>query len=423
MHIESLDPKSGTIKLAKVMRSPDIKALNRRIFCGDYLIYSPNCSNLLPMTTTYIHMRDAWPEFRWNIATLTSILPEVRHQQGRLLGQMEGLGFRQRDEANLIVMTTEVVKSSAIEGEALDDRQVRSSLASRLNIDIGGNIPISRAVEGVVEMLIDATQRFKEPLTKERLCGWHAALFPTGYGGLRKITVGDWRPLKAGPMQVVSGRIGHEIVHFEAPQAERLPGEMKAFFKWFNSEQKMDAVIKAALAHLWFVTIHPFEDGNGRIARAIAEMALARCDGIPERFYSMSAQINVDRKEYYNTLEKTQRGEVDITDWLLWFIGCLERSLNRSQKILESVIFKARIWQMIGNKQVNDRQRKIINRLLGDFKGNLTTSKYAKMTHCSNDTALRDIRDLLTRGILLNNPGGGRSTSYRLGDADTIKQS
>jgi Fic family protein len=368
------------------------------------------------MNPTYIHQRKAWPAFRWDAAGLASRLAATRHAQGRLLGRMEGLGFRLRGEANLAVMTVEVVKSSAIEGEVLDDRQVRSSLARRLGIDVGGGVPVSRAVDGVVEMMVDATREYAAPLTAERLFGWHAALFPTGRSGLRKIAVGRWRPADAGPVQVVSGPLGREKVHFEAPEATRVPGEMKAFLEWFNAAPHADPVIKAALAHFWFVTIHPFEDGNGRIARAIADMALARADGAAERFYSMSAQIEAERREYYAILEKTQKGDLDATGWLAWFIECLGHSLDRAEETLSAVLFKARVWQRIGHTRVNDRQRKVLNRLLDGFEGNLTTSKYAKLASCSSDTALRDIQELLDAGVLLRNPGAGRSASYRIAE-------
>ena len=370
----------------------------------------------------YIHQRDDWPSFRWDEAGLAPLLAAVRHDQGRLLGRMEGLGFRLRGEADLAVMTAEVVKSSAIEGERLNDREVRSSLARRLGINLGGDAPVSRAVEGVVELMLDATRNYAEPLTEERLFGWHAALFPTGRSGMRRITVGVWRPAEVGPMQVVSGRLGREKVHFEAPEAARLPAEMERFLSWFNTEPRTDSVIHAALAHFRFVTIHPFEDGNGRIARAIADMALARADGTEQRFYSMSAQIEAERKDYYAVLERSQKGDLDLTDWLSWFLACLRRSLHRSEQTLAVVLRKARVWQGVGSSGVNDRQRKVLNRLLDGFEGRLTSSKYAKLAKCSSDTALRDIRDLLNRGVLLRNPGGGRSVSYRIaepgGDAD-----
>jgi len=361
-------------------------------------------------------MRKKWPAFQWDEAGLASRLAAIRHAQGRLLGRMDGLGFRLRGEANLAVMTAEVVKTSAIEGEILDDRQVRSSLARRLGIKTAGIVPVPRAVDGVVEMMIDATRKYNEPLNAERLFGWHAALFPTGRSGIRRITVGAWRSAEAGPMQVVSGILGREKVHFEAPEAARVPAEMNAFLEWFNVDPRTDPVIKAALAHFWFVTIHPFEDGNGRIARAITDMALARSDSSADRFYSMSAQIEAERKDYYAVIEQSQKGTLDVTGWLSWFVDCLGRSLDRAEEILSAVLFKARVWQRVGNAHINNRQRKIINQLLDGFEGNLNTSKYAKLTHCSSDTALRDIQELLDRGVFLRNPGGGRSASYRIAD-------
>ena len=372
------------------------------------------------MTVRYIHQHDDWPSLRWDGDALALHLAAVRHAQGKLLGRMEGLGFRLRDEADLVSMTAEIVKSSAIEGERLNDQEVRSSLARRLGVDIGGATHVSRTVEGVVEMMLDATRNYTEPLTEERLFGWHAALFPTGRNGMRRITVGSWRTAESGSMQVVSGRLGREKVHFEAPDAERLPTEMGRFLDWFNKEPSVDSVIHAALAHFWFVTIHPFEDGNGRIARAIADMALARSDGTAQRFYSMSAQIEAERTNYYAVLESSQKGDLDITEWLTWFITCLGRSIDRAEEILSAVLRKARVWQRIGSTGANERQRMVLNRVLDGFDGKLTSSKYAKLAKCSSDTALRDIRDLLARGILLQNPGGGRSVSYRIGEADTI---
>ena len=361
---------------------------------------------------TFIHERMDWPAFSWDAKAVGQILAGVRHRQGRLLGRMEALGFPLRTEASLTTLTADVVTSSAIEGETLNPDEVRSSIARRLGIDVGGYLPPGRDVEGIVEMMLDATQRYAEPLTEERLFGWHGALFPTGRSGLQRITVGAWRPTEAGPMQVVSGPIGHERVHFEAPQADRLANEMKRFLVWFNQSQNIDAVVKAALAHLWFVTIHPFEDGNGRIARAIADMALARADGSKERYYSMSAQIEAERRDYYAQLEAQQRGTLDVTAWLLWFLGCLDRALDRAERALSLVSYKAKLWEAVNRAPVNDRQRKVINRLADGFQGNLTTSKYAKLAKCSNDTALRDIRDLVARRILIQNEAGGRSTSY-----------
>lgn len=359
----------------------------------------------------YIYERTNWPEFQWDEKKLAPIIANIRYQQGRLLGKMEAQGFKLRSEANLITLTSDVVKSSAIEGQILDPQQVRSSIALKLGIDIGGAAPVSRDVEGIVEMMLDATGKYNEPLSVERLFGWHSALFPTGRSGIRKITVGAWR---SSTMQVVSGPIGREKTHFEAPPADQIKTEMKIFLKWFNTSADDDLILKAGLAHFWFLTIHPFEDGNGRIARAIADMVLARADNISERFYSMSAQIETERKHYYKILENSQKGDLDITIWLQWFLECLERAIDGSQETLAGVLRKARIWNKINQSPVNDRQRKIINKLLDGFEGNLSTSKYAKLAKCSNDTALRDIHELLDKNILIQNPGQGRSTSYRL---------
>jgi Fic family protein len=372
------------------------------------------------MSQNYIHQLEDWPRFQWDAGALAPLLAETRHAQGRLLGRMEGLGFRLRDEADLVVMTSEVVKSSAIEGERLNDQEVRSSLARRLGLDAGALSASSIAVDGIVEMLLDATRKYTDPLTEDRLFGWHAALFPTGRSGMRRITMGSWRPAEVGPMQVVSGRFGGERVHFEAPAAARLNKEMERFLEWFNMGSRTDPVIHAALAHFWFVTVHPFEDGNGRIARAIADMALARADGTEQRFYSMSAQIEAERKDYYAELERSQKGDLDITDWLAWFIACLGRSLERAEITLSVVLRKARVWQRVGSTGVNERQRTVLNRLLDGFEGKLTSSKYAKLAKCSSDTALRDIRDLLDRGVLLRNAGGGRSVSYRVAEPSDL---
>lgn len=363
---------------------------------------------------TYIHHRSNWPDFTWSGDAIAGPLAEVRHQQGRLIGRMESVGFDLRSEASIAVLTSDVVKSSAIEGEALDPQQVRSSIARRLGLDVAGLPKVSRDVEGVVEMMLDATQRFDDPLTAQRLFDWHASLFPTGRSGLRRIPVGCWRSSEAGPMQVVSGPIGRERVHFEAPDAGRLEPEMTRFLHWFNGPLAVDPVLKAAVAHLWFLTIHPFEDGNGRIARAIADMALARADGMRERFYSMSSQIEAERNEYYVRLESAQRGGLNITVWMEWFLGCLGRAIGAADTTLVAVLRKARLWQRISGHSINDRQRHVIARMMDGFEGFLSTSKYAKIAGCSTDTALRDIGELLRHGILVHNPGGGRSTSYRL---------
>ena len=369
---------------------------------------------------TFIHELTSWPDFTWDNAALAGALAAVRHKQGRHLGKMEALGFELRAEANLTALTNEIVHSSAIEGEHLDPAEVRSSIARKLGLDVAGLPRPGREVEGIVEMMLDATRNFAAPLTAERLSGWHAALFPTGRSGMSRITVGAWRTAESGPMRVVSGPMGREKVHYEAPTAERLETEMASFLRWFNAPSEIDPVLKAAIAHFWFVTIHPFEDGNGRVARAIADMALSRADNTKERFYSMSSGIEAERREYYIRLESAQRGNLDITDWLVWFLDCLDRTIDDANEKLSSVLHKARLWQKINLKPVNDRQRMVINRMLDDFKGHLTTSKYAKLAKCSNDTALRDIRELLERGIVAKNSGGGRSTSYRLAEPDEM---
>lgn len=326
---------------------------------------------------------------------------------------MQALGFRLQEEAVLTTLTEDVLKSSEIEGEILDRVQVRSSIARRLGIDVGALPPADRNVEGVVEMMLDATQNFKSQLTEERLFGWHASLFPTGRSGISKITVGAWRDEKSEPMQVVSGLVGGEKVHYQAPAAARLDAEMKSFLDWFNAEDTTDPVIKAALAHLWFVSIHPF-DGNGRIARAIADMCLARSEDSSQRFYSMSAQIRLERNDYYDMLEATQKSNLDVTPWLEWFLGCLDRAFDGTGKILDAVFHKAEFWKKYAAAKINDRQRDILNRLLDGFEGKLTSSKWASIEKCSPDTALRDIQALVEQEILVKDEAGGRSTSYSL---------
>ena len=370
---------------------------------------------------TFIHERPGWPEFTWDSEALLPMLAGLRYREGQLLGGLQALGLDLRTEASLRTLTEDVVKSSAIEGERLDPEEVRSSIARRLGLDAGGVIPASRDVEGVVEMMLDATQHHHQELTAERLFGWHAALFPTGRSGMRRIAVGAWRPVETEPMQVVSGPVGRETVHFEAPAADRLEAEMVRFLDWFNSPPSIDPVLKAAVAHFWFVTIHPFEDGNGRIARAIADMALARADGSRERYYSMSSQIEAERKAYYEHLEQQQRGDLDITAWLRWFLECLDRAIGSAEDTLAAVLYKARLWEKANHRPVNERQRVVLNRMLNGFQGHMNTSKYARLAKCSTDTALRDIRDLLDRGILIQNPGGGRSTSYRLAKSDELE--
>ena len=368
----------------------------------------------------YIHQDPHWPTFTWDEVALLPLLADVRHKQGRLLGRMEGLGFRFRAEASLENLTADVIKSSAIEGASLPVDQVRSSIARRLGLDFGGDTPASHDVEGVVEMMLDATQNHAAPLTADRLCGWQASLFPAGRSGLRRVLVGQWRTAELDPMQVVSGpisrdRIRRKNIHFEAPVAGRLPREIAAFLKWFEGRDGVDPVLRAGVAHLWFVTLHPFEDGNGRVSRAIADMALARAEGSTARFYSLSTQIEADKKAYYLTLEKTQKGDLDITGWLSWFLECMERAVLRAENSSSSVLWKSVTWERInGHFRVNDRQRTVVNQLLDGSEAELSTSRYAKLARCSLDTALRDIKDLVDAGILLRGAGGGRSTHYAL---------
>jgi len=365
---------------------------------------------------TYIHERTDWPRFRWDRASLETRLGAVRHLQGRLIGRMEGLGFRLGAEASLQSLTEEVVASSEIEGERLDRAQVRSSIARRLGIDIGALTPADRNVEGVVEMMLDATQEYRRPLTKARLVGWQAALFPTGRSGMRKVTVGAWRNDRTGPMQVVSGSIGRERLHYQAPAARRVQSEMRQFLRWLNRDDPTDLVLKAGIAHLWFVTIHPFEDGNGRVARALGDLMLARSEQTAQRVYSMSAQIQQERADYYDVLKASQKRDLDITRWLDWFLGCLGRAIDGAEAISAGVLRKARFWERHAAASLNERQRAMLDRLLGGFEGKLTSSKWAKITECSPDTALRDIDALIEEGILVKDPAGGRSTSYSLAD-------
>jgi len=364
----------------------------------------------------YIHEWPDWPEFKWDTDVVASPLADVRYRQGHLLGQMERLGFEGRREAELESLTVDVVKTSEIEGETLNPQQVRSSLARRLGIDIAGAVPTDRNVEGVVQMMIDATQNYLEPLSKERLFGWQAGLFPTGYSGIQKIRVGAWRDDAKGPMQVVSGPMGRETVHYESPAAHRVDADMTRFIECVNREAGMDPVVKSAIAHLWFVTIHPLDDGNGRVARAIADWVLARAEKSGQRFYSMSAQIRRERDDYYNVLEHTQKGSLDITAWLQWFIGCLRRALDNTETTLTAVLRKARFWERWSHATLNDRQRLMLNRLLDGFEGKLTSSRWAAITKSSQDTASRDIQGLIETGILVKDAAGGRSTSYSLKD-------
>ena len=362
----------------------------------------------------YIYQQDDWPHFTWDSEELLALLGKVRNLQGKIVGRMESLGFELRSEAVLETLTLDVTKSTEIEGETLNPEQVRSSLARRLGMDIPGLVFSDRDVDGVVDMMLDATQQFEKALTTERLFDWHCALFPTGRSGMHKIATGRWRDDSTGPMQVVSGAMGKEKVHYQAPDAEEIEKEMNLFIDWFDNENKSDPVIKAGLAHLWFVTLHPFEDGNGRMARALTDMLLARADGISQRFYSMSSQIRLERKNYYGILKKSQKGRLDVTEWLSWFLNCLSNALNASNQTLEKVICKHHFWNKNATTVQNDRQKLLLNKLLDGFEGKLTTSKWAKIAKCSSDTALRDIQDLMRKQILRKEPGGGRSTSYEL---------
>jgi Fic family protein len=359
----------------------------------------------------YIHELENWPHFIWSQDALSDTLVQLRHEQGRLVGGMESIGFHAREEVVLQALTQDVVKSSEIEGEVLDQSLVRSSVARHLGIDDAGLDHADKRIDGVVEMVLDATQNFDQPLTKERLFSWHASLFPTGRSGLKKIEVGTWRK---GPVDVVSGPLGKETVHFEAPPPNLVEKEMNLFLNWFNEEKSLDLVFKAAIAHLWFVTIHPFEDGNGRISRAIADLLLARSENSSRRFYSLSKQIQKERKSYYAILEQTQKGTLTITPWIQWFFSCLGRAIKDALSTLDTILYKAQFWETLAEIPLNERQKKMINRMLDGFEGNLTSSKWAKITKCSQDSAYRDILDLTNRGILTKNPESGRSTSYCL---------
>ncbi len=359
----------------------------------------------------YIHEHADWPKFQWNLETISTLLINVRYQQGRLFGGMQAIGFHFTDEVHLQALTLDVIKSSEIEGEFFDNSLVRSSVARHLGMDIGALGPIDRNIEGIVEMTLDATQKFDQPLTKERLCNWHGAMFPIGRSGLRKILVGVWRTMH---VDIVSGKPGKEIVHFEGPPASRVDDEMKRFFDWFNLETTLDPLVKAAIAHLWFVTIHPFEDGNGRISRVLTDMLLARSEKSAKRFYSISSQIQKERSDYYAFLEETQKGALEITPWITWFLSCLGRAIDHALVTLDTLLQKARFWESLGAISLNERQRKMINLMLENFEGKLTSSKWAKIAKCSQDTAYRDILDLIDRGILVKNPEGGRSASYSL---------
>ncbi len=365
----------------------------------------------------YIWQADAWPYWRYDLAALAVPLANVSRAQGLLLGRLADVGMALRDQASLAALTEDVVRTSEIEGAVLNVESVRSSIARRLGVDIGALAPVDRHVEGVVEMVLDATAQSEAPVTRERLFGWHAALFPTGYSGLSRINVAGWRDDAHGPMQVVSGPVGRQRVHYEAPPADRLEAEMERFLAWANATPGEPPLIQAGLAHLWFVSLHPFDDGNGRIARAIGDLFLARADGSPQRFYSLSAQIQRERKAYYDILEHSQKGTLDVTDWLAWFLDTLHRAIGQAQLTLDAVLAKARFWQGVAGVPINERQVKLLNRLLDGFDGKLTSSKWAAIAKCSPDTALRDINELVVRGVLRKASAGGRSTHYELDQA------
>ncbi|TNF55178.1 MAG: Fic family protein [Gammaproteobacteria bacterium] len=362
----------------------------------------------------YIWQASDWPYWRFDLAALAGPMAEVSRAQGLLMGRLADVGMVLRDQASLATLTEDVVKTSEIEGEQLNVDSVRSSIARRLGVDIGALAPVDRHVEGVVEMVLDATANCDARVSRERLFGWHAALFPTGYSGLAKIKVGGWRDDANGPMQVVSGPIGRQRVHFEAPPADRLAFETSRFLDWLNGPSSEPPLLKAGLGHLWFITLHPFDDGNGRIARAIGDLLLARADGSPQRFYSLSAQIQRERKAYYDILERSQKRSLDVTEWLAWFLDTLHHAVDQAQHTLDAVLSKARFWQRWASMPFNERQLKLLNKLLDGFDGKLTSSKWAAIAKCSPDTALRDINALLARGVLRKMAAGGRSTSYVL---------
>ncbi len=364
----------------------------------------------------YIWQAGDWPHWRFDLAALAGPMAEVSRAQGLLMGRLADVGMALRDQASLAALTEDVVKTSEIEGEQLNVESVRSSIARRLGVDIGALAPVDRHVEGVVEMVLDATANCQAQVSRERLFGWHAALFPTGYSGLSKLNVAAWRDDASGSMQVVSGPIGRQRVHFEAPPADRLEAETSRFFDWVNGASNQPSLLKAGLGHLWFVTLHPFDNGNGRIARAIGDSLLARADGSTQRFYSLSAQIQRERKAYYDILERTQKRSMDVTEWLVWFLDALHRALDQAQFTVDAVLAKARFWQRWATMALNERQIKLLNKLLDGLEGKLTSSKWAAIAKCSPDTALRDINDLLTRGVLQKSVAGGRSTSYQLND-------
>jgi Fic family protein len=371
----------------------------------------------------FIHQKRRWPHFEWDHETLLEQLARVRFKQGRIVGTMETMGFQLKNETTLRTLTLEILKSNEIEGGSLDDQQVKSSIARKLGMDMENAVPADRNVEGVVDMMMDATSNYEAPLDKERLFGWQASLFPGGRSGMDHVTTGKWRDNPDDdPMQVVSGPMGKEQVHFQAPKAERLEAEMDGFLEWFNGEEAIDPVLKAGVAHFWFVTVHPFDDGNGRIARALTEMQLARADGSMQRFYSMSDQIRKEREDYYKVLERSQKSDLNITDWLTWFLECLERTLDSAEEGLNGVLKKARFWDKAAETPLNERQKQMLNKLLDDFEGKLTSSKWAKMNDCSQDTASRDIKDLMEKGLLKLGDAGGRSTHYLLQEPEELER-
>ncbi len=363
--------------------------------------------------TKYIYQHEGWTNFGWKDVSINAIFGEVRNLQGKISGQMSALGFSIKEEATLTTLTLDVVKSSEIEGEQLDYGQVRSSIARKLGINVGGLTPTDRNVESVVDMMIDATQNYLNPITSERLFGWHSALFPTGYSGMYKIEIGSYR---TGEMQIVSGAMGKEKIHFEAVAPEMVKDEMNTFLLWLNKNEDLDPVLKAAIAHFWFIIIHPFDDGNGRIARAITDLLLTRGEKLPERFYSMSNQILKERKQYYAVLQKVQHSNGDITEWLDWFLHCLKNALLETETILQKILSKTEFWKMHEYTTMNERQRLVVNKLLEGFEGKLKSSKWAKIAKCSPDTALRDIKDLIEKGIMKQEQAGGRSTNYELNE-------
>lgn len=360
----------------------------------------------------YIHENSEWPRFTWNEKDIFNLLLKVKHSQGLLYGKMSALGFELQNEANYLALTENIIKTSEIEGEILSKDEVRSSIANRLGINLSKHKTPGRNVQGIVDLILDATQNYKAHLTEERLFGWHASLFPTGYSGIHKITVASFRKDKEGRMQVISG-FGQEKIHFVAPTADRVPDEMNKLLKWIN-EDDMDLVLKAGIAHLWFVTIHPFDDGNGRLTRAITDMLLSKSENSELKFYSMSNEIMKDRKKYYDVLEKTQKGSLDITEWLSWFLNCLLNAFQNVEEVSENVLFKAKFWEQHKQHSFNERQKKVLYKLIEGFEGKLTSSKWAKLTKCSQDTAHRDILDLIEKEILTKDQAGGRSTSYSL---------